>query len=138
MPAQADDQDWVTRKEAADLAHCSEDAIKATQKKHQLETQTNANGAIMLRTADLVRVDRIRPEDLASAASGSECAELVRTREQVNVLRVEIGRLGGRLAERDVLLEVLRQQVGEKDKQLRQAQATLDRLAATLSARSAA
>ena len=35
MPAPADDQDWVTRKDAAALARCSEDAIKDTQKKHQ-------------------------------------------------------------------------------------------------------
>jgi hypothetical protein len=136
MPTDANDEDWLTRKEAADLAGCSQDAIKYTQTKHQLETRTNAAGAILLRTADLVRVGRIRAEDLGAAGSGAECAELVRTKEQVSALRVEVGHLGGRLAERDVLQEVLRQQVAEKDKQLRQAQATLDRLATTLSARS--
>jgi len=136
MPTDANDEDWITRKEAADLAGCSEDAIKYTQTKHQLETRTNAAKAILLRTADLIRVGRIRAEDLGGAGSGAECAELVRTKEQVNALRVEVGHLRGRLAERDVLQEVLRQQVAEKDKQLRQAQVTLDRLAATLSARS--
>jgi len=136
MPSPTDANDWVTRKEAAVLARCSEDAIRATQKKHQLETRTNAAGATQLRVADLVRVGRIRPEDLAGAGSGAECAELVRAREQVSVLRIEVGHLGGRLAERDAFLEVLRQQVAEKDKQLRQVQATLDRLAVTVSARS--
>ena len=136
MPAPTDDRQWVTRKDAADLARCSQDAIRATQKKHQLPTRTNAAGATQLRTEDLIRVGRIRAEDLTGAGSGAECAELVRAKEQVSALRTEVGHLGGRLAERDVLLEVLRQQVSEKDKQLRQTQASLDRLAATVSARS--
>ncbi len=82
----------------------------------------------------MVRVGRIRAEDLGGAGSGAECAELVRTKEQVSALRTEVGHLGGRLAERDTLLEVLRQQVCEKDKQIRQMQVTHDRLAVTLSA----
>jgi hypothetical protein len=133
MPS--DDHEWITRRDAAALGRCSEDAIKATQKRHQLETRTNAAKATLLNTADLVRVGRIRAKDLTSAASGADCAELVRTREQVSVLRTEVGHLGGRLAERDTFLELLRQQVGEKDKLIRQQASTIDRLAGTVSAR---
>ena len=132
-----DDRKWVTRKDAAALARCSEDAIKDTQKKHELPTRTNAAKATLLNLDDLVRGGRVRAEDLAAGGTGTECAELVRSREQVNQLRTEVGRQGGRLAEREAFLDVLRQQVGVKDRQIAALQATVERLAASLATRSA-
>ena len=90
-----DDNSWITRKDAAALARCSEDAIKDTQKKHKLPTRTGTAGATLLNLDDLVRVGRVRPEDLAAAGTGAELAELAelaRTKEQVNALRTEVGR----------------------------------------------
>ena len=132
-----DDNAWVTRKDAAALARCSEDAIKDTQKKYKLPTRTGAAGATLLSLEDLVRVGRVRAEDLAAAGTGAECAELARTKEQVSALRTEVGRQGGRLAEREAFLDMLRQQVGEKDRQIKALQTTIDRLTASLASRSA-
>jgi uncharacterized small protein (DUF1192 family) len=132
-----DDKQWVTRKDAAALARCSEDAIKDTQKKHKLPTRTGTAGATLLSLDDLVRVGRVRPEDLTAGGTGAECAELARTKEQVSALRTEVGRQGGRLAEREAFLDLLRQQVAEKDRQIKALQTTIERLAASLASRSA-
>ena len=121
-----DDRKWVTRKDAAALARCSQDSIVRAQTKHKLQTRTNDAKATLLNTDDLVRVGLIRAEDLAAGATGAECAELARTKEQVSQLRTEVGRQGGRLAEREAFLDLLRQQVGEKDRQIRLLQATID------------
>lgn len=132
-----DESKWVTRKDAAALARCSEDAIKDTQKKHKLPTRTGAAGATLLSLQDLVRVGRIRPEDLTAAGTGAELAELARAKEQVSALRTEVGRQGGRLAEREAFLDLLRQQVAEKDRQIKALQTTIERLAASLASRGA-
>jgi len=128
---------WVTRKDAAALARCSQDSIVRTEKKHKLQTRTNDAKATLLNTDDLVRVGLIRVEDLAAGGTGAECAELARTKEMVSQLRTEVGRQGGRLAEWDVFLDMLRQQVKEKDHQIRGLQTTIDRLTVAVSSRSA-
>ena len=107
------------------------------QTKHKLQTRTNDAKATLLNTDDLVRVGLIRAEDLAAGGTGAECAELARTKEMVSQLRTEVGRQGGRLAEREAFLDMLRQQVGEKDRQIRGLQTTIDRLTAAVSSRSA-
>jgi hypothetical protein len=101
------------------VARCSEDAIKDTQKKHKLPTRTGTAGATLLNLDDLVRVGRVRAEDLTAGGTGAECAELAPTKEQVSQLRTEVGRQGGRLVEREAFLDLLRQQVAEKDRQIR-------------------
>jgi hypothetical protein len=132
-----DDSVWVTRKEAAALARCSQDSIERTQKKHKLETRTSSVGATMIALDDLVRVGRVHPEALTASKSGAECAELALAKEQVNQLRTEVGRQGGRLAEREAFLDLLRQQVSEKDRQIRGLQSTIERLTVAVSSRSA-
>jgi uncharacterized small protein (DUF1192 family) len=132
-----DDNQWVTRKDAALLARCSQDSIVRAQTKHKLQTRTNDAKATLLNTDDLVRVGLIRPEDLAAGGTGAECAELARTKELISQLRIEVGRQGGRLAEREAFLDTLRQQVGEKDRQIKALQATIERLVASLASRSA-
>jgi hypothetical protein len=117
-PMSTDDRKWVTRKEAAALARCSQDSIERTEKKHKLETRTNDAGATLLNLDDLVRVERVRADALTASKSGAECAELALAKEQVNQLRTEVGRQGGRLAEREAFLDMLRQQVKEKDHQI--------------------
>jgi hypothetical protein len=61
-----DDRKWVTRKDAAALARCSQDSIVRAQTKHKLQTRTNDAKATMLNTDDLVRVGLICAEDLAA------------------------------------------------------------------------
>jgi hypothetical protein len=51
-----DDRKWVTRKDAAALARCSQDSIVRTEKKHKLQTRTNDAKATLLNTDDLIRV----------------------------------------------------------------------------------
>src|SRR5215218_3193814 len=75
--------EWISRADAAELAHRSEDAIKRDQKDHGLETRPGPNGKTMLRLADLVRIGRIRPEDLPAGASPAGTAELRRTQDQL-------------------------------------------------------
>jgi hypothetical protein len=137
-PMSTDDSVWVTRKEAAALARCSQDSIERTEKKHDLETRTSSVGATMLALDDLVRVGRVSADALTASKSGVECAELALAKEQLSALRSEVGRQGGRLAEREAFLDLLRQQVGEKDRQIKAQQTTIDRLTASLASRSAA
>ena len=132
-----DDNKWVTRKDAAVLGRCSQDSSERTVKKHELPTRTTDANATLLNVDDLVRVGRVRAEDLDAGGTGAECAELARTREQVSALRTEVGRQGGRLAEREAFLDLLCQQVAEKDRQIKALQTTIERLAASLASRSA-
>ena len=132
-----DDSTWVTRKDAAALARCSQDSIVRAQTKHKLQTRTGDANATLLNMDDLVRVGLIRAEDLAAAGTGAECAELARTKEMVSQLRTEVGRQGGRLAEREAFLDHLRQQVSEKDRQIKALQITIDRRTAAVANRSA-
>jgi hypothetical protein len=111
--------------------------LERTEKKHKLETRTNDAGATLLNLDDLVGVGRVSADALTASKSGAECAELALAKEQVGALRTEVGRQGGRLAEREAYLDTLRQQVGEKDRQIRLLQTTLERLAASLATRSA-
>jgi hypothetical protein len=90
-PMSTDDDQWVTRKDAATLARCSQDSIVRAQTKHKLQTRTNDAKATLLNTDDLVRVGLIRAEDLAAGGTGAECAELARTQEMVSQLRTEVG-----------------------------------------------
>ena len=133
-----DDNKWVTRKDAAVLGRCSQDSSERTVKKHELPTRTTDANATLLNVDDLVRVGRVRAEDLDAGGTGAECAELLAgTRAQVSALRTEVGRQGGRLAEREAFLDLLRQQVAEKDRQIKALQTTIERLAASLASRSA-
>jgi uncharacterized small protein (DUF1192 family) len=98
---------------------------------------SNPATAAMVNTGDLVRVGLIRAEDLAAGGTGAECAELARTKEMVSQLRTEVGRQGGRMAEREAFPDLLRQQVGEKDRQIKALHANIERLVASLASRSA-
>jgi hypothetical protein len=91
-------EEWISRADAAELARRSEDAIKRDQKDHGLEARSGPNGKTMLRLADLVRIGRIRPQDLPAGASPAETAELRRTQDQLVAVQRELGEARGRLA----------------------------------------
>jgi uncharacterized small protein (DUF1192 family) len=133
-----DDNAWVTRKDAVALARCSEDAIKDTQKKHKLPPRTGTAGSTLLSLDDLGGPDRPGPR--RGPDRGRDRRRVRRAgphQGAVSQLRTEVGRQGGRLAEREAFLDLLHQQVAEKDHQIKALRATIERLVASLASRSA-
>jgi hypothetical protein len=128
----ADAEAWISRADAAQLGRCSEATIKRLEGKHDLETRSGSNGQILLRLADLVRLGRIRPEDLPAGASPAGTAELRRTQEQLVAVQRELGEVRGRLAERDAVVATLTGQVSEKDRQIRRLTDIVDSLSLAL------
>jgi hypothetical protein len=125
-------EDLVSREDGAVLADCSIDTIKRDIKLHGLHTEPGPRGKVMVRVADLVRIGRIKPDVLGDGVSGSTTAELRRTQEQVRQLLAGAARDAGRLEERTALVEVLRQQIAAKDRQITQLNGTVERLLAKL------
>ncbi len=125
-------EEWISRADAAELARCSEATIKRLETKHDLQTRSGPNGQTLLRLADLIRVVRIRPEDLPAGASPSGTAELRRTQDQLIAAQRELGEVRGRLAERDAAVATLTGQVTEKDRQIRKLTDIVDSLGLAL------
>ena len=111
-------EDRITRDDIALLARTSPDTIRRDIKKHGLETDTDAAGRVLVRVADFLAIGRIRPEDLTAGATPGESAEVLRARETITALRMQVAELSGRLRHSDALVDTLRDQLGQKDKQL--------------------
>ena len=109
---------WLPRADAATLARKSQDTIRRIVERHQLETRTDAAGRVLVNTADLVTLGHLRQEDLTAGASPVESVEVLRARETITALRVQVGELTGRLAHADVLIAALSDQLTQKDRQL--------------------
>jgi hypothetical protein len=128
----ADAEEWISRADAAKLARCHEATINRAVKDHGLETTSGPGGRVMIRLADLIRVRRIRPEDLPAGASPAGTAELRRTQDQLVAGQRELGEARGRLAERDAVVATLTGQVSEKDRQIRRLTDIVDSLTLAL------
>ena len=127
-----EDEEWISRADAAELARCSEATIIRLEGKHGLETRTGPAGQKLLRLADLVRIGRIDSADLPTGATGSGTAELRRTKDLLVAAQRELGEARGRLAERDTVVATLTGQLTEKDRQLRKLTDILDGLTIAL------
>lgn len=132
------ENDWISRDDAAVLAGCSADSIKRDVKNHALETRQGPANRVMVRLSDLVGIGRIKQHELPSSGTGAEAAELRRAQERILSLHAEVGEATGRLGERDTVIEVLRQQLAEKDRQLKALTALFDNTVATFRAGRAA
>ena len=121
-------EEWISRADAAELARCNEATIERLETKHDLETRSGPKGQTRLRLADLVRLGRIRPENLPAGSSPAGTAELRRTQEQLVAVQRELGEVRGRLAERDAVVATLTGQVTEKDRQIRRLTDIIDSL----------
>jgi hypothetical protein len=118
--------------EAEELARCSEATIIRVVEKRGLETTTGPGGRVMVRLADLIRIGRIKPEDLPTGATGAGTAELRRTQDLLVAAQRELGEVRGRLAERDTVVATLTGQVTEKDRQIRKLTEIIDNLGLAL------
>ena len=130
-PSAVDDR-WISRKDAAALARCSQATIKRDEDKHKLDTREGVNGAVLVEIAGLVKIGRLQPQDVAPGASAADAADLRRATHRIEQLLVDASTVQGRLVERDALVEVLRQQLAEKDRQIKQLAGSLDGLVLAL------
>jgi hypothetical protein len=110
-------EEWISRADAAALSGRSEDTIRRDERRHELETRLNPTGAVLLRLADLVRIGRIDRTTFTSAG-GADSAEVVRARDAVVVLKVQVAEMNGKLSFADALIASLTAQLEQKDKQL--------------------
>ena len=125
-------EEWISRADAAELARCSEATVKRLETKHDLETRSGPNGHTLLRLADLLRLGRIRPEDLPAGVSPTGTAERRRIQDQLVAAQWALGEVRGRLAERDAVVATLTGQVTEKDRQIRRLTDIIDSLGLAL------
>jgi uncharacterized coiled-coil protein SlyX len=110
--------DWVTRDDMAVLSRKSTATLRRDVQDHSLETRVDGAGRVLVSVGEFLRIGRLRQEDLTAGASPVESVEVLRARETITVLRVQVGELTGRLAHADALVAALSDQLSQKDKQL--------------------
>lgn len=113
------DGEWVSRREMAQLARCSEDTIGRDIKPHGLETRTGLKGEVLVRVADFERIGRIKPGDVPTGLTGSQAAELRRVVAENARLTALVGELTGRLEESRASQDVVTAQLAVKDEQIK-------------------
>lgn len=116
--AAAQSPDWVPRDDLAVLARTSVDTVKRDTKKHDLPTRIDAAGRVLVNVADFVRIGRLRPEDLSTGATAAESAEVVRARETITALRLQVAELTSQVRHQGTASAALYEQLATKDKQL--------------------
>lgn len=128
MPASYTTMDWITREDMAVLIRKSPDTVRRQAKKHDLAERTDEAGRVLVSVGDFLRLGHLRPEDLAVGATPAESAEVLRARETLTALRVQVGELTGRLGHADTLVSTLTDQLAYKDRQLATQAAQLTQL----------
>jgi hypothetical protein len=121
--------DWVTRREAARLAGCSEDSIKRTVAKDELPTRTGLKGEVLVSVSSLVMCGRIAASAVPTGLTGPQAAELRRVTAELSRLTAQVGELTGRLAEVSSSRDLYRDQLSVKDEQIKQLMTVLARSA---------
>lgn len=114
-----DDGEWVSRREMAQLAHCSEDTIVRDVDKHKLKTRTGLKGEVLVRVADFEGIKRIKPGDVPTGLTGSQAAELRRVLSENARLTAQVGELTGRLEQARISQDVITAQLAVKDDQIK-------------------
>ncbi len=126
---EAEADDWVSRKEMAAVAGCSEDSIKRDARHHGLPTATGAKGEVLVRTSDFIRIGHLTAADLPTGLTGPQAAELRRVIADNARLTAQIGELTGRLVEVRSSRDVYVAQLTVKDEQITALTAVLSRSA---------
>jgi hypothetical protein len=111
--------DWILRDDMAVLCRCSVDTIRRDVRNHELKARTDDAGRVLVNVGEFIKIGRLNEADLAGAATPAESASLVRSRAVESGLRQELAELRGRLERADQTSEVLREQLGVKDRQLK-------------------
>lgn len=110
--------DWAPRDDVAILANCSPDTIRRDVKRHELETREDESGRVLVHVDDFLRIGRLRDSDLTVGTTPTESAAILRSRQAESGLRERLAHLEGKLAQADLVIETLREQLTAKDKQL--------------------
>lgn len=110
--------DWVPRDDLAVLANRSTDTVTRDVKKHQLQTREDEAGRVLVNVGDFLRIGRLRDSDLTAGTTPAESAAIIRSRHAEADLREQLARLEGKLAQADLVVETMREQLVTKDKQL--------------------
>ena len=111
-------EDWISRDDMAVLIHRSEDTVRRDERAPELQTRVGETGRVQVNVGDFLRIGRLRLEDLTAGATPAEPAEVLRARETITALRVQVGELTGRLRHSDALVTTLGEQLAQKDRQL--------------------
>lgn len=120
---------WITRKEAATLAGCSEPTIIRAIDKHSLPTRMRGT-QVTVDVDDLIAIGRIKPAALTPGQSPTESAGLVAARQATADERARAENALGQLTGCQALLAALQRQVDVKDNQIAELTANLTRLIA--------
>lgn len=125
----ADDakSEQISRRDAAVLAGCSEDTIKRDIRDHGLPTTSGPGGCVLVAIADLLRIGRVKPSNLAVSGHGGQSAQVRRAEQESAQLNAENGRLTGAAEMKDKLIDILLEQVKVKDKNIAEMQKSLER-----------
>ena len=110
--------DWIPRDDLAVLAHCSTDTIRRDERKHELETRTDESGRVLVNVGKFLEIGRLRESYLTAGSTPAESAAMARSRQHESELRQQITRLEGKLDRTDLAVDILREQLSAKDKQL--------------------
>lgn len=133
-----DPDERISRKDAARLARRSQDTIRRLERRHHLVVERDQGSQqVTYRVQDLVDLGVLQVEDVATAGSVAESAELAGAREMIAHLRAEIAERDGRLSYAEGLISALQDQLAVKDKQLTQQGTQINKLADALSGWSA-
>jgi hypothetical protein len=119
--------DWVTRREAARLAGCSEDSIKRKVAKDELPTRTGLKNEVLVSVSSLVKCGRIPASAVPTGLTGPQAAELHRVTAELSRLTAQVGELTGRLAEVSSSRDLYLDQLTVKDDQIKQLMTVLAR-----------
>lgn len=128
-----DPDERIPRKDAARLARRSQDTIRRLERRHHLAVERDeASQQVTYRVQDLVDLGVLHIEDVATAGSAAESAELAGARETIAHLRADVAERDGRLSYAEGLISALQEQLVVKDKQLTQQGTQINKLADAL------
>lgn len=98
-----DPDERISRKDAARLARRSQDTIRRLERRHHLSVERDdASQQVTYRVQDLVDLGVLHIEDVATAGSAAESAELAGARETIAHLRADVAERDGRLSYAEV------------------------------------
>lgn len=125
--------DRISRKDAAALARKSEDTIRRVEKRHNLTTDIDPEtNQVTYRVGDLVDLDLVKITDVAIAGTVRESVEVIQARAVISDLQGLVKEKDGLLANVDLLVAKLSEQVSVKDQQIAGFQKQVERLTALL------
>ena len=75
----------------------------------------------MVHVDDFLRIGRLRDTDLTAGTTPTESAAILRSRQAETGLRERLAHLEGKLAQADMVIETLREQLAAKDERAGQA-----------------